>query len=67
MEKILQATHSVRRIITGPRESGKSMFLTSLFPTILNEFEKYITTHQVYTKIFIKKHLNVLATVYQLT
>ena len=40
MEKLLYPTHPVRCIITGPSESGKTVFLTNLISNIFNEFEK---------------------------
>ena len=40
MEKILYPNHPVRCIITGPRERGKSVFLTNLFLYIINEYDK---------------------------
>ena len=40
MEKILYPNHSVRRILTGPSECGKSVFLTNLILNIINEYNK---------------------------
>ena len=37
MEKFLYPTHSVRCLITGPSECGKSVTLTNLFLNIINE------------------------------
>ena len=39
MEKILDTSHPVRCIITGPSECGKSVFLTNLILNIINEFD----------------------------
>ena len=56
MEKFLYPNHTVRCIITGPSECGKSKFLTNLILIIVNEYDKiYIfspSLHQVlYQKI----------------
>ena len=40
MEKFLLPTHSVRCIITGPSEGGKSVFLTNLILNFINEYDK---------------------------
>ena len=40
MDKILYPTHPVRCIITGPSECGKSVFLTNLILTFINENSK---------------------------
>ena len=57
MEKNFCPTHPVRCIITGPSESGKSLFLTNLILNILNEYDKINiyspSLHQdLYQKIF---------------
>ena len=56
MEKFLYPTGPVRRIITGPSNVGKSVFLTNLFLIINNEYDKiYIYSpnlhHDFYQKI----------------
>ena len=40
MEKILYPSHPIRCIITGPSESGKSIFLRNLILNIINEYDK---------------------------
>ena len=40
MEKFLYPSHSVRCIITGPSECGKSVFLTNLILNIIYEYDK---------------------------
>ena len=40
MEKNLYPNHTVRCIITGPSECGKSYFLTNLILNIINEYDK---------------------------
>ena len=40
MEKFLYPTHSVRCIITGPSNVGKSVFLTNLILNNFNENDK---------------------------
>ena len=40
LEKILYPEHPVRCIITGPSESGKSVFLTNLLLKNNNEHDK---------------------------
>ena len=55
MEKLLYPSHTDRCIITGPSECGKSVFLTKLILNNINEYDKiYISTHQVFIKIYIK-------------
>ena len=58
MEKILYPNHPVRYIITGPSESGKSVFLTKLILNINNEYIKiYIyspSLHQDFYQKIIK-------------
>ena len=67
MENFLYPNHPVRCIITRPSECGKSVFPTKLFLNIISEYNKYISTHPVYIKIYIKNYLNVLVIIYQLT
>ena len=57
MEKFLYPNHSVRCIITGPSESGKSIFLSNLILYIINKYDKICiyspSLHQnLYQKIF---------------
>ena len=40
MDKILYPKHPSRIIITGPSESGKSIFLANLILNIINEYDK---------------------------
>ena len=40
MEKILYPHHPVKCIITGPSNSGKSVFLTNLLLNSINEYDK---------------------------
>ena len=40
MEKFLYPNHPLRCIITGPSESGKSVFLTNLILNVFNENDK---------------------------
>ena len=58
MEKFFHLTHSVRCIITGPSEGGKSVFLTNLILKIINEYDKkYIyspSLHQDFYQKLIK-------------
>ena len=54
MEKFLYPKHPVRCIITGPSECGKSVFLTNLILNSINEYDKKISNHLVFIKIFIK-------------
>ena len=45
IEKFFYPDHPVRCVITGPSESGKSVFLTNLFLNINNENDKiYLLT-----------------------
>ena len=57
MEKFLYPQHPLRCFITGPSECGKSVFLTNLILSIINEYDKiYIyspSLHQnLYQKVF---------------
>ena len=54
MEENLYQNHPVRCIITGPSEYGKSLFLTNLILNIINEYDKYTSTHLVFIKTYIK-------------
>ena len=58
MEKFLYPTHPIRCILTGPSNSGKSVFLTNLFLNIINEYDKiYIyspSLHQDFYQKLIK-------------
>ena len=62
MDKILYPTHRVRRIITGPSECGKSVFLTNLILNMINEYNKiYIyspSLHQDFYQKIIKSFSN---------
>ena len=53
MEKILYPKHPLRCIITGPSESGKSVFLTNLILNIINEYDKiYIYSPSLHQDIY---------------
>ena len=54
MEKFLYPQDPVRCIITGPRECGKSTFLTDLILNNIDDMIKYTSIHQVFIKIYIK-------------
>ena len=55
MEKILYPTHPVRCIITGPSESGKSVFLTNSILNIINEYDKiYIYSPSLHQDLYQK-------------
>ena len=55
MEKFLYPKHPVRCIITGPSESGKSVFLTILILNIINEYDKiYIYTPSLHQDLYQK-------------
>ena len=55
MEKILYPNHPVRRIITGPSECGKSVFLTNLILNIVNENNKiYIYSPSLHQDLYQK-------------
>ena len=40
MEKFLYPSDSVRAIITGPSNSGKTYFLTNIILNIIDDFQK---------------------------
>ena len=68
MDIYLYPTHPVRCIITGPSESGQSIFFNKFeFKILLTNMIKYTSTHLVFIKIYIKNQLNVLVIIYQLT
>ena len=53
MEKILNPTHPVRCIKTGPSECGKSVFLTNLILNIINEYDKiYIYSPSLHQDLY---------------
>ena len=55
IEKILYPNHPVRCIITGPSECGKSVFLTTLFSNIINEYnKKYICSPSLHQDLYQK-------------
>ena len=55
MEKFLYSNHPVRCIITGPRNSGKSIFLTNLILNIINEYDKiYIYSPSLHQDLYQK-------------
>ena len=55
MEKILYPKHPVRCIITGPSESGKSVFLINLILNIINEYDKiYIYSPSLHQDLYQK-------------
>ena len=55
MEKFLYPKHPVRCIITGPSECGKSVFLTNLIITIINDYDKiYIYSPSVHQNLYQK-------------
>ena len=55
MEKLLSPKHPIRCIITGPSECGKSVFLTHLISSIINEYDKiYIYSPSRYQDIYQK-------------
>ena len=55
MDNILCPTHPVRCTITGPSESGKSVFLTNLILYIINEYDKtYIYSPSLHQDLFQK-------------
>ena len=55
MERFLYPTHPVRRIIPGPSECGKSVFLTNLILNIFNEYNKiYISSPSLHQNIYRK-------------
>ena len=55
MNKYLYPTHPDRCIITGPSESGKSVFLTNLILIIVNEYNKiYIYSPSLHQDLYQK-------------
>ena len=55
MEKILYPHHPCRCIITGPSESGKSVFLTNIILNIINEYDKiYIYSPSLHQDLYQK-------------
>ena len=55
MEKILYPNHPVRCIITGPSNTGKSVFLTNLILNIINEYDKiYIYSPSLHEDLYQK-------------
>ena len=67
MEKFLYPQHSLRCIITGLSECGKSVFLTNLILYIINEYDKiYIYSPSVHQDLY-QELINVLVIIFQLT
>ena len=61
MNKFLYPTHPVRCIITGPSNTGKSVFLTNLILNIINEYDKiYIYSPSLHQDLYQKliKHFS---------
>ena len=57
MDKILYPSHPVRCIITGPSNSGKSVFLTNIILNIINEYDKiyiYIYSPSLHQNLYQK-------------
>ena len=55
MEIFFYPNHSVRCIITGPSNVGKSVFLTNLILFIINEYDKiYIYSPSLYQDLYQK-------------
>ena len=55
MEKVLYPTHPVKCIITGPSESGKSVFLTNIVLYLKNEYDKiYIYSTSLHQDLYQK-------------
>ena len=55
MDKYLYPRHSVRCIITGPSECGKSVFPTNLILNIITEYKKlYIFSHSLHQDLYQK-------------
>ena len=53
MDKTLYPTHPLRCIITGPSECGKSVFLTNLILSIINEYDKiYIYSPSLHQDLY---------------
>ena len=55
MDKILYPIHPVRCILTGPSSSGKSVFLTTLILTFINEYNKIYIYSPSFHKDFYQK------------
>ena len=67
IEKFLYPSLSVRYIITGPSECGKSVFLINLILYIFYEHnEIYIYSPSLHQDLC-QNYLNVLVTIYQFT
>ena len=67
MDKFLDPNYSIRCIITGPSECGKSVFLTNLILNLINEDDKrYIYSPSLHQDLY-QKYLNVLVNTYELT
>ena len=55
MDKILYPTHPVRCILTGPKSSGKRVFLTNLNLNTINEYDKiYIYSPSLHQDLYQK-------------
>ena len=53
MDKKLYPSHPCRVIITGPSESGKSVFLTNIILNIINEYDKiYIYSPSIHQDLY---------------
>ena len=53
MDKNLYPTHPIRCIITGPSNSGKSVFLTNIILNIINEYDKiYIYSPSLHQDVY---------------
>ena len=53
--EVLYPNHPYRCIITGPSESGKSVFLTNLILNIINEYDKiYIYSPSLHQELYQK-------------
>ena len=53
MEKILYPSHPCRCIITGPSNTGKSVFLTNIILNIINEYDKiYIYSPSLHQDLY---------------
>ena len=53
MEKILNPSHPLRCIITGPSNSGKTYFLTNIILNIINEYDKmYIFSPSLHQNLY---------------
>ena len=55
MEKILYPSDSVRTIITGPSNSGKTYFLSNLILNIIDDFQKiYLYSPSLHQELYQK-------------